>query len=360
MLSTTEKSKKNKKTNVDTCALWNVFDAEVQNPDKVVEPLECIYRTVGNREFCERCSHSLSYCESGFLTCTNGKCGIIYKDMLDHTAEWRYYGADDSHSADPTRCGMAINPLLEESSFGCRVLCGNNTTHAMRKIRQYTERITIPYKEKALYNEFQKMTTYAHNSNYSKKIIDDAIYYHKRLSEYEQNFRGDNKEGLIIGALSISCKVNNTPRTAKELATTFRVDTSIATHGCKMAHSILNHLEKDNINRDKTTFNKTKPESFIERYCSKLNMNGELTKVCMFIAIKIEKNSLMLENTPHSIAAGIVFFVAQLCNLAITKSDVKKISEISEVTINKCSIKLEKLTSDLVPPVIIAKYSRNK
>ena len=50
----------------------------------------------------------------GFLTCTNTKCGIIYKDTTDQTAEWRYYGADDNQSGDPTRCGMPINPLLRD------------------------------------------------------------------------------------------------------------------------------------------------------------------------------------------------------------------------------------------------------
>ena len=35
-------------------------------------------------------------------------------DILDNSAEWRYYGADDNHQGDPTRCGMPINPLLEE------------------------------------------------------------------------------------------------------------------------------------------------------------------------------------------------------------------------------------------------------
>ena len=40
-------------------------------------------------------------------------------------------------------------------------------------------------------------------------------------------------------------------------------------------------------NKDKTLFCKTKPVDFIERYCSKLNMNTELTKLCTFIAIQI-------------------------------------------------------------------------
>jgi transcription initiation factor TFIIIB Brf1 subunit/transcription initiation factor TFIIB len=73
--------------------------------------------------------------------------------------------------------------------------------------------------------------------------------------------------------------------------------------------------------------------------------------------MKIEKMNLMPENTPHSIAAGIVYFIAQICNLNINKRDVKNVSEISEVTINKCYKKLEKIKNDLVPRVILKKYN---
>jgi len=357
-----ERSKKNKETSLislqEKAKLWNVFETEVINPDKVKEPLECLYRTVGDRENCERCQFALAFSDEGFLTCTNNKCGIIYKDMLDHSPEWRYYGADDNQNSDPTRCGMPINPLLEESSFGCKVLCIGKSSYEMRKIRRYTEWQSMPYKEKSQYDEFQRITIYANNAGISKKIIDDAIRYHKKVCEYEQTFRGDNKDGLIAASIYISCRINNYPRTAKELATIFNLDVTSATQGCKNAQTILNILEKDMDNKDKTAFCKTKPEDFIERYCSKLNINSELTKLCQFIAIKIEKKNLMPENTPHSIAAGIVYFIAQLCKLNVSKREVKVISEISEVTINKCYKKLEKMTEELVPSIILVKYSQ--
>ena len=351
-----DKSKKLKDNNIDKAKLWNVFETEVQNPEKQKDPLECLYRTIGDRENCERCQHSLAYSDEGFLTCTNNKCGIIYKDMLDQSAEWRYYGADDNQNSDPTRCGMPINPYLEESSFGCKVLCLGPSSYEMRKIRRYTEWQSMPYKEKSQYDEFQRITIMAQNAGIPKLIIDDAIRYHKKVSEYEQTFRGDNKDGLIAASIYISCRINNYPRTAKELATIFHLDVTSATQGCKNAQLIINDLEKDMDNKDKTAFCKTKPESFIERYCSRLNINTELTKLCHFIAIKIEKLNLMPENTPHSIAAGVVYFIAQLCKLNISKKDVKNISEISEVTINKCFKKLEKRTEELIPDIILKKY----
>ena len=353
-----DKSQKNKNNNVNKYELWNIFDSQIENPGKYKFPLECIYGC-GNREFCERCENILAFSEEGFLTCTNNKCGIIYKDLINQTAEWKYYGADDNQASDPTRCGMPINPLLEESSYGCKVLCHGPMSYEMRKIKRYTEWQSMPYKEKSQYDDFQTITTMAQNSGIPKMIIDDAIVYHKKISESEATFRGDNRDGIIAASIYIACRINNYPRTAKEIAQIFHLDSTSATKGCKNALSIINILEKDMNNKEKTNFGKTKPEAFIERYCSKLNINNELTKLCQFISMKIEKMDVMPENTPPSIAAGVVYFVAQICKLNISKKNIKNVSETSEVTINKCYKKLEKITKEenIIPLAILKKYN---
>jgi transcription initiation factor TFIIB len=352
-----DKSQKRKNNNINKHELWNIFDSEIENPEKTKVSLECIYGS-GNREFCERCEYILAFSEEGFLTCTNNKCGIIYKDLVDQGAEWRYYGADDNQNSDPTRCGMPINPLLQESSYGCKVLCIGSMSYEMRKIRRYTEWQSMPYKEKSQYDDFQIITTMAHNAGIPKIIIDEAIVYHKKISESETTFRGDNRDGILAASIYISCRINNYPRTAKEIASIFHLDTTSATKGCKNALSIINILEKDMTNKEKTNFGKTKPEAFIERYCSKLNINNELTKLCQFISMKIEKLNIMPENTPPSIAAGVVYFISQLCKLNISKRDVKNVSETSEVTINKCFKKLEKISKNenMIPAAILKKY----
>ena len=127
----------------------------------------------------------------------------------------------------------------------------------------------------------------------------------------------------------------------------------------KNAVQLLNSMEKTHSGKDKTHFTKTKPIAFIERYCSKLNINKELTKVCRFVAMKIEQKNKMAENTPHSVAAGIIYFVSQVCNLNVSKKNVNYVSEISEVTINKCFKKLEKLEriEPMIPNQIKKKYS---
>jgi transcription initiation factor TFIIB len=342
---------KKKKTNVNKSKLWNMFEKEIQQK----ETIECVYRASGEREFCDTCNSKLVFTDEGFLECTNKKCCIIYKDVLDSSAEWRFYGADDNQNSDPTRCGMPINPLLKESSYGCKVICDGRSSYEMRKVRRYTEWQSMPYKEKSQYDEFQRITTMAHNAGIPKLIIDDAVRYHKMISE-QKTFRGLNRDGIIAASIYISCRINDNPRTAKEIATIFHLDTTSATKGCKNATSIINSMEVDVINDDKTNLGTTNPCDFIERYCSRLNMNNELTKLCKFIALRIEKNNIIPENTPHSIASGIIYFVSHNCQLNVSKKDIHTISEISEVTINKCFKKLNKIKEQLLPQTILKKY----
>ena len=82
-----------------------------------------------------------------------------------------------------------------------------------------------------------------------KLIIDNAMQYHKKISEYDQTFRGDNKDGLIAASIYISCRINNYPRTVKELATIFHLDPKSATRGCKNAQTIINDLDYSNFDR---------------------------------------------------------------------------------------------------------------
>jgi transcription initiation factor TFIIIB Brf1 subunit/transcription initiation factor TFIIB len=226
----------------------------------------------------------------------------------------------------------------------------------MRKIRRYTEWQSSPHKEKTQHNEFQHITIIANNAGIPKIIIDEALRCHKKISEH-QTFRGSNRDGIIAASVYVAFRIHDCPRTAKEIATIFNLDNTSATKGCKNAVCIINEIENDMHNSEKTSFCKTRPEAFIERYCTRLHVNSELTKLCQFIALRIEKNNLIPENTPHSIAAGIIYFVSQICSLNISKKDVNKISETSEVTINKCYKKLECIKEQLIPRVILDKYS---
>ena len=87
----------------------------------------------------------------------------------------------------------------------------------------------------------------------------------------------------------------------------------------KNAMTIINEIEQEKGGEPTITYASTCPKAFIERFCSKLHMNQELTQLCLFIAHQLELKNHIPENTPHSVAAGIVYFVSQEFSLGLTR-----------------------------------------
>jgi transcription initiation factor TFIIB len=169
-------------------------------------------------------------------------------------------------------------------------------------------------------------------------------------------FRGMNRDGIKAASIYLSCRLNGCPRNAHEIAEIFKLDKTSATNGCSMAVNILHNIERNVETSQKTDLCITLPSSFIDRFCSRLNFNSELTMLSKFVANKVEQQNIISDNIPHAIAAGIIYFIAFNCNLNVTKLDIKNISGVSEVTINKCFKKLETIKDKMIPQCILEKY----
>lgn len=390
-MSKTKKIKKNISP-MEKIKIWNMFDVDIltpplnndihinlslsltdppadvsktsDNPFRNIEPniieepcpiiKEELYKTL---HLCKNCDSVLLMMEDNIPTCINPNCGIIYKDIIDYSPEWRFYGAgDNKNSTDTSRCGNPINPLLMESSFGCKILCNGNSSFEMKRIRKWTEWTSTPHREKSLYEEFQFITTMAHNSGIPKIFIDYAMTIHKDISE-QKMFRGMNRDGIKAASIYISCRLNGCPRTAHEIAEIFKLDKQSTTLGCSNAIKILNNVERTTEYANKSEFKTTTASSFIERYCCKLGISQELTLLAKFIAIKTEQTELLCNNTPQSCAAGIIQFISQTFHLGISKINIKLICGVSEVTIGKCSKKMESIKEQLIPHCVLKKYS---
>jgi len=369
MKAHSEQKTKKKKTpvqHIDKQKMWDAFQHDIHTstvPTPAVSntnvPLECIYQSE-DTDVCSSCQSMLVIMEDGFPTCANASCGIIYKNTLDYSPEWRYFGADDKNANDPTRCGNPVNPILPESSFGCKVLCTPKSSYEMKKIRKWTEWQSMPHREKSLYDVFQYITAMAQNSGIPKIFIDEAMVIYKDISE-QKIFRGINRDGIKAASIYISCRLNGCPRTAHEISEIFKLDKTSATNGCSMAMSVLSNINRGVDEEDAPSHAMVEctstPSLFIERYCSKLGMLPEMAILSKFVATKIEQNEIINNSAPHAIAASIVYFIAQVCDLNISKTDIKQVCGVSEVTINKCYKKLESMKTDLIPGCVLARYA---
>lgn len=328
-------------------SIWDTFDKVVKN--KAENWVDSIDSTS-----CVACGDDLRACE-GALVCV--RCGTMHEDV-DMSAEWRYYG-DDTTGANPTRCGLPVNPDLPELSLGCKIIgvAGKSNPH-MKHIQQYITWQAMPYKEKSHHIDCQHISTMAGAAGIPKVIIDDACRYHKLISE-KQTFRGSNRDGIIAASIYIACRIKNYPRTAKEIAFMFHLDTASATKGCKNAMTIINELEKD------ITYSTTSSLSFIERYCSKLSIPPPLIKIAEFISMQIIKQNLIPEKTPNSIAAGIIYFISVeflYLDNSVKKEEIReRISNVihtSAMTIDKCYKIINSAKDKLVPPEVYKMFKK--
>ena len=142
---------------------------------------------------------------------------------------------------------------------------------------------------------------------YQKIFIDCAINIHKDISE-QKMFRGLNRDGIKAASIYISCRLNGCPRTAHEIAEIFHLDRTSATTGCSMAVNILQNIERNLLPSEQTELGSTKPVAFIERYCSKLNFNSELTKLAKFICKKVMIIILLM--IMHPILLRLVYYIS--------------------------------------------------
>lgn len=347
----TTKKRRTMRTAAEKRAIWEAFQTDLGGAPA---PPPAQYTNPAVDGVCASCKSILVITEEGFSACVNKSCGIIYKDVLDTTPEWRFNNGEDKNG-DTSRCGNPINPLLQESSFGCKIVCGPGASYELKKIRRFTEWQSMPHREKSLYNEFQFITIMAQNAGIPKMFIDDAMRHHKDISE-QQMFRGLNRDGIKAASIYIACRLNGYPRTAHEIASIFHLDKTSASTGCSVAVSLLNNVERGMETSQQTELCISLPSNFIERFCSKLEMPAELTYLAKFIAEKIERTGLLPDdNTPQSVAAGIIFYIVKLRSLEITKSQIREVCSVSEVTMNKCAKKIEAIQDVVVPKGVRAK-----
>ena len=401
---------KTQKNKINKIQMWKCYEDNFSSKDAMKKSLKKyqegneteqvseeekneIFRVLPEADVCISCNNGvIQWSDENIPICSNVQCGVMYHDtMMDQSPEWKFFKSDDKNNGnDPTRCGNPINPLLEESSIGCKISLPSHASSEMRRIKRWMDWQLMPYNEKALYDAFQYITTMAQLAGIAKTIIDRACWWYREFSLHEQH-RGVKLASLKAASLDMASREFGCPRTPFEIAEIFKIDKKDAAKGCSIAEDIRNHMSRnashaqnelklrtqpssnslstmdDDIQNQKqiVTENETPvyeelfsvtPSSFMERYCSKLKFNQELTILSRFIAQKIEKENLITDNMPHAISAGIVFFIAVHCHLPITKTEIKNISGISEVTINKCFKKINIFHIHLLPKCILDKY----
>ena len=270
------------------------------------------------------------------------RCGEMLETAIDIQAEWRNFGTENK--ADPARCSLPVNTLLPQSSMSSTILSASSSNYGMRRTQKIHSWGCMTYKERCLHNIFQDISLRSLNGCILNNISKTAHEFYKIVSELHVS-RGEIRKGLIAASLYMACKKLGVPRTTQEIADIFQVTERCVTRGNKKFTELWALSGQSPIQYS----DNCQSSDYIIRFCSKLDRgNDEFFQLSKNISDECNKKQLLKQNTPVSVAAASIFTAVNILKLPISRGDVSKIANTSEVTISKCVKELQPYNKDFV------------
>ena len=303
---------------------------------------------ISNFSKCGKCNKFTSIICDGLITCE--ECGIVISQIINYNDDSRYYGVDDAKfNNDPTRFGIPINPYAPNSSLGTIILGYGN--HSFRTLHRW---YSTNYKERSLLKAFDNMYEFfaLNNIKLPTNIIDKAKLFYKITSSHTIK-RGASRKALMAVSIYYSCKINNYSITKKQLAKIFGIKKGKITTSCKDFHDIIFNTDKEYLEK----INLSSPEKLFIYYNEKLKLETKYIIISYVISKFGDEIGIISDNTPSSIVIGCIYFVLMYYNVPISKKNLSKKCDISEVTISKTYMKL-KNNMEYIQPILdsVQKY----
>lgn len=253
-------------------------------------------------------------------------CGVINEEILDDNPNF----VNESGSS---RYGCPSNFYFPKSALGTKIKAkGYNRISNLQKQGQ------MPYKEKSLMEVLKRIQARCKKYKISPPIIDNAKNLYKKINDCKHTkgkrkgktriMRCINRLSMIAACLFYACKLENEPRSPKEIADIYDLEVKHVNRGCR---KFLDYIDLGDCK-----FKSSTPSDFIERFGSKLDIDEKYIKIAKDMASNITKLKAASTHEPPSVAAGCFLLVSNLYHLGLTKSKISKVfNDLSDVTISK-------------------------
>jgi transcription initiation factor TFIIB len=264
----------------------------------------------------------------GYNVCMD--CGVINNTYLNKNPIFNKDGENKGNSS----YGCPTNFFFPKSALGTKIKCkGYNRMSALQRQGQ------MPYKEKSLMEELQKIQEKCKQYNITQSIIDTSKILYKKVNDSKHtkgNRKGKNRimrcinrRSMIAACVFYACKLQNEPRSPKEIADIYSLEIKHVNKGYRKFMDFINLEELQH------NFTSSKSTDFIKRFADKLEMNEKYIKYAIEISNNINKLDLASTHEPPSVAAGCILLVVNMYSLPINKKQISEVFSISDVTISK-------------------------
>lgn len=273
---------------------------------------------------------------NGYNVC--GKCGVVLGNrIIDETGEWRSF--EDSNKSDPSRVGGANNPFLDTEQLDTMISTGKGlNSYTLSKI-QMKNYMRGP--KRALKNGLNLIQAFCERSFISKTIINRSQCIFKTV-ESKKLLKGKNLEGAVGACIYIACKLENAPRTFKEIS----VITAVHKREIGRCYKL--------ISKDISTKG-TKPSGdIVARFCSDLNLNLKIQKLASKVSQKTYEIGCLTGRSPDSIAAAVIYLILNLFpEFKEAQKDIHLVTGVTEITIKNTYKDLVVFKKEILPEELL-------
>ncbi len=309
-----------------------IKDEKSSSVEKVTECPEC-----GGRHLAQDYDHGELICED---------CGLVIDNQyIDEGPEWRAF--DMKQEEKRARTGAPMTEMVHDKGLSTGIDSSNKDSYGrsipskkkaqIYRLRKWQRRIRVSdATERNLAYALTEMDRMASTMGLPKNIRETAaVIYRKAVKK--NLIRGRSINSVVAASLYAACRKANVPRTLDEIAEATSSDR-------KEIGRTYRFLSRELILKLKPT----KPQEYLSRFCSELDLSGQVQKKAKEIIDEAEDKELISGKGPTGLAAASIYIASINEGERRTQREVADVAAVTEVTVrNRYKELVEKLDIDI-------------
>ncbi len=295
---------------------------------------------------CPECSsrHLAQDYDRGELICED--CGLVIDNQyIDEGPEWRAFDMKQEESR--ARTGAPMTEMVHDKGLSTGIDSSNRDSYGraipskkkaqIYRLRKWQRRIRVSdATERNLAYALTEMDRMASTMGLPKNIRETAaVVYRKAVKK--NLIRGRSINSVVAASLYAACRKAGVPRTLDEIADATSSDR-------KEIGRTYRFLSRELILKLKPT----KPQEYLSRFCSELDLSGKVKKIAGNIIDQAEEKELISGKGPTGLAAASIYIASINGDERRTQREVADVAAVTEVTVrNRYKELVEKLDIDI-------------
>ena len=283
--------------------------------------------------------------QCGLPVCTS--CGIVESYFVDDSAEWINGPSDDGSVIDKSRCGAPKDLQLFSEHWGGSTIMKSvgRQTYAQKRMARIAFHQSMNHRDRALFHAYKSLDVASEYSlGLSDKTMRRAKIMYRKFNSLKLT-RGAVRTGIKANCILYACKLDNIPRTTKEIAISFGIPTKDISRTSDLFREIMvGDVDQDTEDPVKAL---ARPDDIVGRFLNnfKLENRRKVQAKCIKFSNKLDECVELMGKTPSSIAAVVVY---KIIGDQTTKQEVSQKCNISMPTLNKIENIINKYLEVLV------------